>query len=572
MSLPARASLAVFTLLSGALLGATACGDDEILVVEDAGGQGGTAYSGSGVVVPATIQAEDFIAANELNQDYDEQDAGCTNDVQPDVDILPDGADGCVIGYTNAGEWFEYLIYVPEAAAFDLQFHVASGLGASLELGVDGESRATVAVPVSSWTDFRDVTMPNLQLKAGEHTVRVTIAAGATNFDWFAVIPAGECLNGCADRACGEDACGNSCGTCGDDETCTAKFECLDAAACAATCGNKVCGVDDCGGACGSCPDELICTPTGACWDNSVTPITRHGQLSIDGTKIVDEYDVVTQLKGVSTQWLNWEQDYSTSKAAMKWLRDNWGLSLFRIANGVEGQNGYLTDPEDRLDMVRDIIDNAIENEVYVLVDWHTHEPEHLDEAKEFFGIIAEEYGDEPNVIYELFNEPLDLDWSTELKPYHETLIEEIRKHDPDNLIIVGTPRWDQLPDAASEDPIDDDNVAYTLHFYACSHQANVRQSGTAAIAAGLPVFVTEWGATHADGGTAKNPGVCEDAARQWHEWMEENDVSWAAWKLDDGGDSSALLTTGASVEGGWTDVDIHGHGSLVHEFMLDER
>jgi|GEM_PF-2857105 len=44
------------------------------------------------------------------------------------------------------------------------------------------------------------------------------------------------------------------------------------------------------------------------CWDNSVTPLTRHGQLSIDGTKFVDERGAITQLKGVSTQWLNWEQ------------------------------------------------------------------------------------------------------------------------------------------------------------------------------------------------------------------------------------------------------------------------
>ncbi|HSC89432.1 MAG TPA: glycoside hydrolase family 5 protein, partial [Polyangiaceae bacterium] len=323
---------------------------------------------------------------------------------------------------------------------------------------------------------------------------------------------------------------------------------------------------------CGSCADDLLCTPTGRCWDNSVTPVARHGQLAIDGTKIVDSHGDVTQLKGVSTQWLNWEQAYSTSREAMRWLRDNWGLSVFRIANGIEGQNGYLTEPADRLEMVRDIIDNAIANEVYVLVDWHTHEPEHLDEAKAFFAAIAEEYGDEPNVIYELFNEPLALDWSTELKPYHEELLAVIRAHDPDNLVVVGTPRWDQRPDLAVADPIADANVAYTLHFYACSHQAAIRANGSAALAGGLPLFVTEWGATHADGGTAANPGVCETPARDWHAWLEENDVSWAAWKLDDGDDSSSMLATGASVNGGWDEDDLHGHAYLVREFMLDER
>ncbi len=569
----ARTCLALFTLILGALFGVVACADgDDPIGAGGAAGVGGSAYSGSGVVVPATIQAEAFVAANEVNQDYDEQDPSCTSAVQSDVDILPDDQGGCVIGYTNVDEWFEYLIYVPAPEAFDIQLHLASGIGGNVELAVDGETRATALVPVTSWTDFGDVTVAGVQLAAGEHTLRLRIAAGATNFDWFGVFRAGECLDGCAGRACGEDACGNSCGECGSDETCTAKFECLDAAACAATCGDKVCGLDDCGGSCGTCADQLLCTPSGRCWDNSVTPLTRHGQLSIDGTKIVDEHGAITQLKGVSSHWLNWEQSYSTSKNVMSFLRDNWGLSLFRIANGVEGQNGYLTDSADRLDIVRDIIDNAIENEVYVLVDWHTHEPEHLDEAKAFFSAIAQEYGDTPNVIYEVFNEPLQLDWSTELKPYHQTLIDEIRKYDPDNLIVVGTPRWDQLPNAASENPIDDDNVAYALHFYACSHQASIRRNGADAIAAGLPVFVTEWGATHSDGGTPKTPGVCEDAARQWHEWMEENDVSWTAWKLEAGIDASALLNPGASVNGNWTDADIHGHGFLVREFMLDER
>jgi hypothetical protein len=568
LSGPFGSCLRLSTLFIGALLGAMSCGDGENAR------QGGIdpVYDGSGVVVPAKVQAEDFIEANEINQDYDEQDAACSSTVQADVDILPDDDGGCVIGYTNPGEWFEYLICVPESGAFDIQLHVSTGLTANWELSVDEQSTATVAVPQTSWTDPTDVTMKAIQLSQGEHLLRFTVTTGATNFDWFAVIVAGECLNGCEGRACGTDECGNSCGTCGPDETCTATFECLDPAACAASCGEKSCGLDDCGGSCGTCADQLICTPTGQCWDNSLTPIAKHGQLSISGSKIVDEHADVTQLKGVSTQWLNYEQDYATSRNAMKWLRDNWGLSLFRIANGVEGDNGYLTDPEARLDVVRGIIDNAIANEVYVLVDWHTHEPQHPDDAMAFFGAIAAEYGDEPNIIYELFNEPLDVDWSTDLKPYHQALIDEIRQHDPDNLIVVGTPRWDQLPDEAIPDPLDDANVAYTLHFYACSHQASTRAHGEAALAAGLPIFVSEWGATNADGGTPANPGVCEDAARDWHAWLEDNDISWAAWKLEAGGDSSSILNLGAAVDGGWTDADIHGHGLLVREFMLDER
>jgi hypothetical protein len=163
------------------------------------------------------------------------------------------------------------------------------------------------------------------------------------------------------------DQCGNSCGSCDDDETCTEDFQCLNPQQCLETCGDKLCGQNDCGTSCGTCEGDLVCTPTGLCWDSSVTPIARHGQLSVSGNKIVDESGAVTQLKGVSTQWLNWEQAYSTSASAMLWMRDNWALSLFRIANGVENSSGYLEAPEARLEVVKGIIENAIANEVYVI-------------------------------------------------------------------------------------------------------------------------------------------------------------------------------------------------------------
>jgi endoglucanase len=163
----------------------------------------------------------------------------------------------------------------------------------------------------------------------------------------------------------------------------------------------------------------------------------------------------------------------------------------------------------------------------------------------------------------------LQLSWSTELKPYHERLVSEIRAIDPDNLIILGTPNWSQYVDEASDDPVAGTNLAYTLHFYSCTHKADFRQKGDWALRRNVALFVTEWGATHADGGTPTNPGLCLEEADAWHEWMNTNQISWAAWKLDDCGDESCYFTAGAPVDGSFSADQLKPHGAYIRDKML---
>src|SRR5690606_417905 len=132
----------------------------------------------------------------------------------------------------------------------------------------------------------------------------------------------------------------------------------------------------------------------------------------------------VVQLKGVSSMWLNWEDDgYAEDLDGLKYMRDEWGLTLIRAAMGVEPAGAYLENPDKARRQGETIVDNAIETGVYVIIDWHDHEATaHQSEAQAFFSEMAEKYGDTPNVLYEVFNEPLDLSWASQLKPYHEAL------------------------------------------------------------------------------------------------------------------------------------------------------
>lgn len=304
------------------------------------------------------------------------------------------------------------------------------------------------------------------------------------------------------------------------------------------------------------------------------SPVDRYGQLRVVGTQLVGEGGEPVQLKGVSSMWLNWEDDgFAEDKEGLRYMRDTWNLSLIRAAMGVEADDDsptYLVNPEHARAQVEKIVANAIELGVYVIIDWHDHEAiAHRTQAQEFFAEMAEKYKNVPNVLYEVFNEPLDLSWTGELKPYHEALRDTIRAHDPDNVIILGTPNWDQDVDVAAQSPLSGEHLMYTLHFYSCSHGTYpFMDRAQSALDAGLPLFVSEWGAATADG--LETDAGCIDEAAAWHDWMDEHYISWAAWKFDNCDDATCFFVDGAVPTGGnWSPEQINGlHPTFAIERM----
>ncbi|MCG5447685.1 cellulase family glycosylhydrolase [Micromonospora hortensis] len=293
------------------------------------------------------------------------------------------------------------------------------------------------------------------------------------------------------------------------------------------------------------------------------TPVERHGQLRVCGTTMCDKSGARVQLRGISSMWLNWETaPYAENLSALTWMRDNWNLQVIRAAMGVEPAGAYLSDPSKARAQVETIINNAVTAGVYVIVDWHAHEAQNnQSQAVAFFGDLARRYGHLPNVIWEPYNEPLQVSWANVIKPYHQAVVSAIRAADPDNIVVLGTPTWSQDVDVAAASPVSGTNLMYTLHFYSCTHGASLRAKGDAAIRAGLALFVTEWGASNADGGL--DGRACLPEAQSWVDWMKANGISWTAWKLDVGTDTTNLLSPGAPVTGGWTNY-LHGHAPFV--------
>lgn len=370
----------------------------------------------------------------------------------------------------------------------------------------------------------------------------------------------------------------------------------------AALAGVMVCGLMACSsnsGKDGDEPGKSGASPDGA------TPFARYGHLQLcsvdhDGDaatperkQLCDENGNPVQLKGMSSFGLQWEDGcWVLNDSAFDALAYDWKCDVIRLAMYVQ-EDGYATSPAEILERVETGIQLTIDRGMYVIVDWHSLSPgdptsdDYLkagmelaeeggpfyDIAKKhpeyngpqlFFAYIAEKYGDEGNVIFETANEPNGLGndanakatWTNKLKPYHEGVLSAIREYDADdidNIVICGTDNWSQFVDAPASDPIDDDYVMYTVHFYAGTHDAGydseeqywLRAKIDNALNSGIAVFCTEWGTSLATG----DGGPFIDFADRWLSYFDENGISWCAWSLAKKDEVSASCTSETAAE-----------------------
>lgn len=284
-------------------------------------------------------------------------------------------------------------------------------------------------------------------------------------------------------------------------------------------------------------------------------PVKTHGALKVQGTQLQDAKGNVVVLRGMSYGWHNWWPRFYNA-GTVKWLQQDWGCSVIRAAMGVEPFGGYITDPKGSTEKVEAVIDAAIKQGIYVIIDWHSHSI-NLNQAKTFFTAMATKYGKYPNVIYEIFNEPDYESWK-DVKAYSQEIISTIRAIDPDNIILVGSPHWDQDIHLVADDPITGfSNLMYTMHFYAATHKKWLRDRSDYAIKKGLPLFISESAGMAATG----NGPLNEEEWNLWIEWMEKNQLSWITWSVSDKDETCSVLFPSANSEGNWEEKDMKESG-----------
>ena len=278
-----------------------------------------------------------------------------------------------------------------------------------------------------------------------------------------------------------------------------------------------------------------------------VGPVQVHGALGTSGNKIVGQKSgKEAMLRGMSMFWSDATGIQYYNKEVIKWAVDNLKIDVFRYAMGIryydsdggtsnplDDKYSYYVTPESQTGKIDQMVEAAIENDIYIIIDWHSHrayESNEKSKAQAFFKEMAAKYKNVPNVIWEVFNEPAGSfnDWGS-IKNYANDVIGGIRDAGSDNLALVGTPNWSQMGQCGGVNPKSKGNVGYVFHFYAGTH--SVGQYGGAVTSCkngGNAVFITEWGTTTADGKSEANTS----ASSGWTDFMESNKISNCNWSL----------------------------------------
>ncbi|MBT1705170.1 cellulase family glycosylhydrolase [Chryseosolibacter indicus] len=271
--------------------------------------------------------------------------------------------------------------------------------------------------------------------------------------------------------------------------------------------------------------------------------------LHVNGNQIVDEAGNVVTLRGVSVLAPEHNNECTTCNRKpisemLTWQADasaGWNSRVVRL----QVTTAKVSDPAKSFAAIIDpYVQQAIAKGLYIIVDLHFVSNFDYngsggisqEQVLEFWNYVAPRYANTPNVIFEVFNEPISPDCWTCWKEFIQPVIQNIRAVAP-NLILVGNPQWSTRVNQAVTDPIAGNDLVYVYHIYpnqgAASENNLNSKFGTAAQS--IPVMITEFGwnqhANYSDGvtnGTTSGWGV---PFRQYIDARPH--ISWTGYIFD---------------------------------------
>ena len=267
--------------------------------------------------------------------------------------------------------------------------------------------------------------------------------------------------------------------------------------------------------------------------------VEKNGFLMVKDSKLLNIRGQEVMLKGMSSFGIQDCGDFFTFDA-IKTLAQDWGCDVVRIVINGDANTGYMKEPDKYFDPICKICDLCIKQGIYVIVDWNVgyekDSSENKKAALDFFNRISVIYAEDPNVIYEINNDPIAVDeehpikdeWAKAIAPFASEVITAIRKNSPKSLVVVGTPDFGLDVETASKAKLKFDNVVYGCRFFSGSASDEQREKIKEAMGKGICVFVTEWGLCSPD----CKGGVYYLESDKWIAFFDENKISWCNYAI----------------------------------------
>lgn len=275
----------------------------------------------------------------------------------------------------------------------------------------------------------------------------------------------------------------------------------------------------------------------------------------IDGklTSLSEKGPKLVSLRGMSLYWSMWGKKYWKRESVYN-LSEVWCSNVIRLPVGSHDvHKGYVDFLESELKQLEPVIDAALDLGIYVIVDVHNHRAVRDKVASMgLLSAVAQKYGDSPNILYEVVNEPLVDSWEG-IKTYSEQAIDAVRVFAPNAVCLVGTPDWCKDLESPLRDPVERSNLMYTYHFYAGTHRDAERNALDRAMRAELPVFISECGVSEANGDGAPD----FESFDQWLDFISRHNLSWCGWAINDKSEQSSSFESDLPNCGLWSDESL---------------
>jgi len=211
---------------------------------------------------------------------------------------------------------------------------------------------------------------------------------------------------------------------------------------------------------------------SGGLGGDACTALPVAPRLHVEGRFFKDPAGHTVILRGVAlpdVRQMDLERTDMTTRRMIDRVSDAGDAFHARVVRLTVFPETWLADPEGYLiDHLIPAVLHAGQRGLYAIVDWHeiSDVAPVAERTQAFWETVAPVFADDEHVLYELFNEPMDVEsadwgaWKAAAQPWVDT----IRASAPETIVLIGGPFWSQQIGGAATDPFVGENLAYVGH------------------------------------------------------------------------------------------------------------